>query len=38
MLGESSKNILPNGGESNGDESHDTIRKQSPTKQIQVTM
>ena len=29
------KHILPNGGEFNGDESHGTIRKTSPTKQTQ---
>ena len=35
MLGKSSKNIIPNGGAFNGDESHGAIRKKSPTKQIQ---
>ena len=36
VLGKSSKNLLPNGGEIHGDESHGfSIRKNSPTKQTQ---
>ena len=38
MLGKSSRNIIPNGGWLHGDESHDTIRKNSPKKQTQVNV